>query len=279
MLFTINSNIFWYLPQSSQKLESIKSIMVKHKTKTNKEKSNDIKLDVTGRSKSMKNREKSTEKEKMMAKKPSKANRIAKKSRPCISKVSTSSMKKPSIMAIKPSKITSRINKRKEPNSTNRRNSSKFRSKTKMLAPKSTKRMKLIENGESLSMKSYQQRGTNEEVLLSESGNSGKLLSSAIMKHIHPTCNSDSDASNFSSERDKKSGTEVNHVFKVDPEEFMEVDINGEMVFMSKVKCPYWECQKKQNGKFEVTEKGVMHAVFRKSDGHLLIERCRETRQ
>ena len=55
--------------------------MVKHKTKTNKEKSNDIKLDVTGRSKSKKNREKSTEKAKMMAKKPSKANRIAKKNR------------------------------------------------------------------------------------------------------------------------------------------------------------------------------------------------------
>ena len=67
MLFTINSNIFWYLPQSSQKLESIKSIMVKHKTKTNKEKPNDIKLDVTGRSKSKKNRENSTEKAKMMA--------------------------------------------------------------------------------------------------------------------------------------------------------------------------------------------------------------------
>ena len=57
---------------------------------------------------------------------------------------------------------------------------------------------------------------------------------------------------------------------------------------MSKVKSLYWECKKKPNGKFEVnnensfsehkqmckvTEKGVMHAVFRKSDCHLLIKR------
>ena len=76
------------------------------------------------------------------------------------------------------------------------------------------------------------QRGTHQEGSLSESRNSRRLLlhPAAIMKHIQPTCNSDSDACNFSNERDKKFVTKVNHVFKVNPNEFIEVRRNGETV-------------------------------------------------
>ena len=78
-----------------------------------------------------------------------------------------------------------------------------------------------------------EQRGTREEGLVSESRNSRKRLllnKAAIMKHIKPNCNSDSDACNFSNKRDKKYETKVNHVFKVNPNEFMEVQRNGETV-------------------------------------------------
>lgn len=78
-------------------------------------------------------------------------------------------------------------------------------------------------------------RGTEAEggSLLSEAKNSGKrplLHRAAIMKHIHPTCNSDMDAIHFSTERDKKYPTEVNHVFKINPNEFTETRENRELV-------------------------------------------------
>ena len=119
---------------------------------------------------------------------------------------------------------------------------------------------------------------------MSEGRTSGRRLhKAAILKHIHPTCKSDSDAIHFSAERDKhasgKYATEVNHVFRINPNEFIEAIVEREMVSKSFAPCQYWKCKKKQSGKFEVTERGIMHAVFRKSDGHLLIERCNETRQ
>ena len=76
------------------------------------------------------------------------------------------------------------------------------------------------------------QRG-HEDSLLSEARNSGKrplLHKAAIMKHIHPSCNSDREAIHFSNERDKKYGTEVNHVFRINPNEFIEARENREMV-------------------------------------------------
>ena len=123
------------------------------------------------------------------------------------------------------------------------------------------------------------------------------LHRAAIMKHIHPSCNSDKEAIHFSTERDKKYKTEVNNVFKIHPNQFkeaefeveyevgdedddeVEVEIIVEMVYISKFPCQYWECKKTPNGQFEVTERGEMYAVFRKSDCHLLIGICRETRQ
>ena len=71
--------------------------------------------------------------------------------------------------------------------------------------------------------------------LLSETRSSGKRLhKAAIMKHIHPACNSDSDAIQFSTEREKhmsgKYATEVNHVFKINPNEFIEARIDRETV-------------------------------------------------
>ena len=79
------------------------------------------------------------------------------------------------------------------------------------------------------------QRGSEGGSLLSESRSSGRRLhKAAILKHIHPTCNSDSDAIQFSSERDKhasgKYATEVNHVFKINPNEFIEARVDRETV-------------------------------------------------
>ena len=79
------------------------------------------------------------------------------------------------------------------------------------------------------------QRGSEGGSLLSETRSSRKRLhKAAIMKHIHPTCNSDSDAIQFSSERDKhtsgKYATEVNHVFKINPNEFIEARVDRETV-------------------------------------------------
>ena len=117
------------------------------------------------------------------------------------------------------------------------------------------------------------------------------LNEAAIMKHIHPSCNTDEEAIHISTERDKKSETGVNHVFKIHPNQFIEAEVKVkvgdkvedddimEMVYISKFPCQYWECKKIQSGKFEVTERGKMHAVFRKSDCHLLIDICHETRQ
>ena len=76
------------------------------------------------------------------------------------------------------------------------------------------------------------QRG-HEDNLLSEARNSGKrplLHKAAILKHIHPSCNSDEEAIRFSNERDKKYGTEVNHVFKINPNEFIEARDNRGVV-------------------------------------------------
>ena len=145
------------------------------------------------------------------------------------------------------------------------------------------------------------QRG-HDDILLSEARSSGRrplLHKAAIMKHIHPSCNTDKEAIHISTERDKKYETEVNHVFKIHPNQFIEAEVKVkvedkvgdkvdekvededimEMVYKSKFPCQYWECKKIQSGKFEVTERGKMHAVFRKSDCHLLIDICHETRQ
>ena len=87
-------------------------------------------------------------------------------------------------------------------------------------------------------------RGTEAEggSLLSEARNSGKrplLHRAAIMKHIHPACNSDMDAIHFSTERDKKYPTEVNHVFKINPNEFTETRENRELVGPPNLKTFY----------------------------------------
>ena len=76
------------------------------------------------------------------------------------------------------------------------------------------------------------QRG-HEDSLLSEARSSGKrplLNEAAIMKHIHPSCKTDEEAIYFSTERDKKYETEVNHVFKINPNEFIEARENRGMV-------------------------------------------------
>ena len=143
-----------------------------------------------------------------------------------------------------------------------------------------------------------------------QSGHFGErplLHRAAIMKHIHPSCNTDKEAIHISTERDKKYETEVNHVFKIHPNQFIEAEVEVEdevgdevedevgdkvndevevedeiimeIVYISKFPCQYWECKKTQSGQFEVTERGEMYAVFRKSDCHLLIGICRETRQ
>ena len=71
----------------------------------------------------------------------------------------------------------------------------------------------------------------------------------------------------------------MNHVFKIDPFQFKEARGAGDgvKVYKSKFPCQYWECRKTQSGKFKVTEVGVMNAVFRKFDYHLLIGICRKT--
>ena len=103
------------------------------------------------------------------------------------------------------------------------------------------------------------------------------LHEDAIMKHINPSCNTDKEAIHFSTERNKKFKTKVNHVFKIDPFHFKEARENGVEVYKSTFPCAYWKCKKTQSGKFKVTEVGVMDAVFRKFDCHLLIEICRKT--
>ncbi len=87
-------------------------------------------------------------------------------------------------------------------------------------------------------------RGTEAEggSVLSEGRSSGKrplLHKAAIMKHIHPICNSDLDAIYFSTERDKKYPTEVNHVFKINPNEFTETGEYRELVGQPKLKTFY----------------------------------------
>ena len=137
--------------------------------------------------------------------------------------------------------------------------------------PQRRPHMHLITEGARPANRRPGQRG-HEDSLLSEARNSGKrplLHKAAIMKHIHPSCNSDREAVHFSTERDKKYGTEVNHVFRINPNEFIEARENREMVFKEKcilvasykrssikvyrsiVPCQYWECKKK-SGKFEV---------------------------
>ena len=153
-----------------------------------------------------------------------------------------------------------------------------------------------------LSQLSEGARPTNRRPGQSRERNFGKrplLNRAAIMKHIHPSCNTDEEAIHISTERDKKSQTGVNHVFKIHPNQFIEAEVKVkvedkvgdkvddrvededimEMVYISKFPCQYWECKKTQSGKFEVTERGEMYAVFRKSDCHLLIDICHETRQ
>ena len=114
-----------------------------------------------------------------------------------------------------------------------------------------------------------------EDVILNE----GVLPpQAAIRKHIHPHCKTDTDAINFSKERDQIYETEVNTVFKVNPwrGDFNEVRRNEETIVMSRNKCRYWKCRKINESLWRVTERGQMYAVFRKSDGHLLIEWCRD---
>ena len=54
-------------------------------------------------------------------------------------------------------------------------------------------------------------------------GHEGSFLhKAAIMKHIHPYCNSSIEAILISTERDRKYETEVNLVFKIHPNEFIE---------------------------------------------------------
>ena len=65
--------------------------------------------------------------------------------------------------------------------------------------------------------------------------NDSFLHEAAIMKHIHPSCNSDIEAIQISTERDKKYETEVNHVFKINPNEFIEAVVNREMVRLRKM--------------------------------------------
>ena len=66
------------------------------------------------------------------------------------------------------------------------------------------------------------------------SGKRPLLHRAAIMKHIHPDCKSDLDAINFSTERDKKYSTDVNCVFKINPNEFKETMVNGETQMVGK---------------------------------------------
>ena len=66
------------------------------------------------------------------------------------------------------------------------------------------------------------------------SGKRPLLHKAAIMKHIHPECKSDLDAINFSTERDKKYSTDVNCVFKINPNEFKETMVNGETQMVGK---------------------------------------------
>ena len=61
-----------------------------------------------------------------------------------------------------------------------------------------------------------------------QSGHFGEqplLHRAAIMKHIHPSCNSDKEAIHISTERDKKYKTEVNNVFKIHPNQFKEAEV------------------------------------------------------
>ena len=51
------------------------------------------------------------------------------------------------------------------------------------------------------------------------------LLSNlAIRKHIHPECNTNDDAIDISEERDRFSRTDTNHVFKISPTDFEEIE-------------------------------------------------------
>ena len=46
----------------------------------------------------------------------------------------------------------------------------------------------------------------------------------AIRKHIHPECNTNEDAVDISEERDRFSRTDTNHVFKIRPTDFEEIE-------------------------------------------------------
>ena len=46
----------------------------------------------------------------------------------------------------------------------------------------------------------------------------------AIRKHIHPECNTNQDAVDISEERDRFSRTDTNHVFKIRPTDFEEIE-------------------------------------------------------
>ena len=52
-----------------------------------------------------------------------------------------------------------------------------------------------------------------------------QLLSKlAIRKHIHPECKTNADAIHISEERDRFSSTDTNHVFKISPADFKEIE-------------------------------------------------------
>ena len=70
-------------------------------------------------------------------------------------------------------------------------------------------------------------------------GHEGSFLhKAAIMKHIHPYCNSSIEAILISTERDRKYETEVNLVFKIHPNEFIEAGDYRETVR----KCTRFGC-------------------------------------
>ena len=69
-------------------------------------------------------------------------------------------------------------------------------------------------------------RPNKKLTLVSKPTRKRQLLSKlAIRKHIHPECNTNADAVHISEERDRFSSTDTNHVFKISPADFREIEL------------------------------------------------------
>merc|ERR1712060_749351 len=98
-----------------------------------------------------------------------------------------------------------------------------------------------------------------------------KVPKPALKKHIYPDCTNAREAEQFSVERNRIDPTEMNTVFRVNPQDFHYDLLHGkEVVISNDSKVQYWKCKKISQHKFKTVESGRMQAIFQRKDGHLL---------